>query len=147
MEFEGRIAKVMPTRTGKRQDGSEWKTLPFVFEYYEHETDRSPDSVLLETTDHEMMRNIGQFVARGEGNKAIEVDGACQLTREIKCRCGFYHRVNTFRKKDGSGEGMMNNLRPYKLEILTAIEAKEPLPQPVQEPLPQPKEKEDDLPF
>lgn len=118
MEFEGRISKVMPTRTGQRQDGSEWKALPFVFEYFENETDRLPDSVLLETTDHDTMRNIGQFVARGEDKKAIVKDGQCVLTGEIKCRCGFLHRVNTFRRKDGSGEGMMNNLRPYKLEII-----------------------------
>lgn len=105
MEFEGRISKVMPTRTGQRQDGSEWKALPFVFEYFENETGRFPDSVLLETTDHDTMRNIGQFVARGEDKKAIVKDGQCVLTGEIKCRCGFSHRVNTFRCKDGSGEG------------------------------------------
>ena len=120
MEFIGRISKVLPTRTGKRQDGTEWKSLPFVFEYYENETDRYSDSVLLETTDHDMMRKIGEFVARSADRKAIIKDGLCELTGEIRCRCGFSHRVNTFNRKDGSGQGMLNNLRPYKLEILPA---------------------------
>lgn len=156
MEFEGRIAKVLPTRTGTKQDGSEWKSLPFVFEYFENPSDRYPDSVLLETMDHDMMRNIGKFVARGADNKAIIKDGVCELVSEIKCRCGFSHRVNTYNKRDGSGQGMMNNLRPYKLEILPAANAAgtataQPMAQPqYQTPFPQPQppqEESDDLPF
>lgn len=118
MEFEGRISKVLPTKGGTRQDGTEWKSLPFVFEYYENESDRYPDSVLLETTDHNYMRSIGQFVVRGSDNKAVVKDGQCELTGEIKCRCGFSHRANTYKKKDGT-EGMTTNMRVYKLEIIT----------------------------
>ena len=123
MEFEGRIAKVLPTRSGTKQDGNEWRTLPFIFEYFENETDRYPDSVLLETFDHDIMRKIGQFVVKGADKKAVIKDGCCELTQEIKCRCGFSHKVNTFKKRDGSGDGMMNNLRAYKLEILTEANA------------------------
>ena len=142
MEFEGRIAKVMPTRTGTGRNG-EWKTLPFVFEYFETPDQRWSDRVLLETMDHDVMRQIGQFVVRGEGNKAVEVDGACLLTQEIKCRCGFSHSIREWEGK------IFNQVRLYKFELLTAQETKEPemQQQPVQEPLPQPKEKEDDLPF
>jgi len=117
MEFEGKIVKVLPTRSGKRQDGTEWKSLPFVFEYYENPTDRTPDSVLLETTDHEMMRSIGKFVVRGADNKAVVKDGLCEMTGEIWCRCGWSHRAVTYKKKDGSGEGMMNRMWLYKLEV------------------------------
>jgi len=153
MEFEGRISKVLPTRSGQRQDGSEWKSLPFVFEYFENETDRYPDSVLLETTDHDMMRSIGQFVARGADKKAIVKDGQCELLGEIKCRCGFSHRVNTYNRKDGSGQGMLNNLRPYKLEIIPASTGttSAPPPQYQQQPIfppQQPQQEENDgLPF
>ena len=115
MEFEGRISKVLPVRSGTSQKG-EWKALPFVFEYYEHPTDHYPDSVLLETMNHEMMRDIGRYVVRGDDNKAIVKDGQCELTAEIRCLCGFSHRVNTFKRKDGT-DGLMNNLRPYRLEI------------------------------
>jgi hypothetical protein len=148
MEFEGRISKVLPTRTGTKQDGSEWKALPFVFEYYENPSDRYPDSVLLETMDHDIMRAIGQFVARGEDKKAIVKDGVCELTGEIKCRCGFSHRVATFNRKDGSGQGMMNNMRPYKLEITNTTNAAPQ--QPVQPPFPpqqSQQEENDDLLF
>ena len=156
MEFEGRIAKVLPTRTGTKQDGSEWKSLPFVFEYFENETDRTPDSVLLETTNHDMMRTIGQFVARGADKKAVIKDGQCELLAEIKCRCGFSHKVRTFKRKDGSGDGIMNNLWAYKLEILPAANAAgtaaaQPMAQPqYQAPFPPPQppqEESDDLPF
>ena len=123
MEFEGRISKVLPTRTGKRQDGTEWKALPFVFEFFENETDRYPDSVLLETLDHDLMRKIGMFVVRGADKKAVIRDGCCELNAEIKCRCGFSHRVSTYERRDGSGKAMMNNLRPYKLEILPTADA------------------------
>ena len=144
MEFEGRISKVLPVRSGTRQDGSEWKALPFVFEYFENPSDRYPDSVLLETTDHDMMRNIGQFVARGADKKAIVKDGQCELLAEIRCRCGFSHRVSTFRRKDGSGEGMMNNLRPYRLEIIVQAAEATAEPQVAQAVR---REGNDDLPF
>jgi len=156
MEFEGRIQKVLPVRSGTGQKG-EWKALPFVFEYYENPSDRYPDSVLLETMDHDMMRNIGRFVVRGEDKKAILKDGQCELTTEIKCRCGWSHKVNTFKRKDGT-DGMMNNMRPYKLEILndstsaegTATQA--PAYQPAQQQAPFPATNNqggdtDDLPF
>jgi len=151
MEFEGRISMVLPTRTGKRQDGTEWKSLPFVFEYFENPSDRYPDRVLLESTDHEMMRKIGQYVARGGDKKAIVKDGQCELIGEIKCRCGWSHKVISYKKKDGSGEGLMNQMRPYKLEILSnAADAAGTVAQTVQQPFPPVQQQDgddDDLPF
>ena len=44
MEFQGRIAKLLPIRQGVSQrTGNEWKSLPFIFEYFEHDSDRYAD--------------------------------------------------------------------------------------------------------
>jgi hypothetical protein len=58
MNIEGRVAQILEPRTGKRQDGTEWKTLPFIVEYFEHETDMTPQSVMLETFDTNVIDNI-----------------------------------------------------------------------------------------
>ena len=54
MEFEGRIQRVLPVRSGTSQRG-EWKALPFVFEYFESDEQRWSDKVLLETFDTNIM--------------------------------------------------------------------------------------------
>ena len=46
MIIEGRVAQILEPRTGKRTDGTEWKILPFIIEYFEHETDMTPQSVM-----------------------------------------------------------------------------------------------------
>ena len=90
MEFQGRVKQILPLRSGVSQrTGNEWKALPFVFEYYEHETDRYPDSVLLETFDTKVIENL---------KEGMEV------------RCGFSHRT---REYDGK---TYNELRLYKIE-------------------------------
>lgn len=80
----------MPQRSGVSQrTGNEWKALPFVFEYYEHETDRYPDSVLLETFDTNVIEHL---------KEGMEV------------RCGFSHRTREYEGKT------YNELRLYKIE-------------------------------
>ena len=80
----------MPLRSGVSQrTGNEWKALPFVFEYYEHDTDRYPDSVLLETFD----------------DKVIE-----HLKEGMEVRCGFSHRTREYEGK------IYNEVRLYKIE-------------------------------
>ncbi len=94
MEFQGRVKKLLPLRSGVSQrTGNEWKALPFVFEYFEHETDRYPDSVLLETFDTNVIDNL---------KEGMEV------------RCGFSHRT---REYDGK---TYNELRLYKIESVRA---------------------------
>lgn len=145
MEFEGRITKVLPTRSGTGQNG-EWKILPFVFEYFENDEQRTSDKVLLETRDHEVMRLIGQFVERGQENKAIIENGVCKLNvPEIKCRCNFYHNIREWEGK------IYNHIRLFKFEILTN-QVPQPAPQPQQlppTPFPpqQPPQQNDELPF
>ena len=95
MEFQGRIAKVLPVRSGVSQrTGNEWKSLPFIFEYFEHDSDRYADSVLLETFDTKVIDNL---------KEGMEV------------RCGFGHKTREFTKQDGT-TAVINDLRLYKIE-------------------------------
>ena len=90
MEFQGIVKKLLPVRSGVSQrTGNEWKSLPFIFEYYEHETDRYADSVVLETFDTNVIDNL---------KEGMEV------------RCGFSHRT---REYDGK---TYNELRLYRIE-------------------------------
>ena len=95
MEFTGRIAKLLPVRSGVSQrTGNEWKSLPFIFEYFEHDSDRYADSVLLETFDTKVIDNL---------KEGMEV------------RCGFGHKTREFTKQDGT-TAVINDLRLYKIE-------------------------------
>ena len=95
MEFQGRIAKLLPIRQGVSQrTGNEWKSLPFIFEYFEHESDRYADSVMLETFDTNVIDNLK------EGMEVI---------------CGFGHKTREFTKQDGT-KAFINDLRLYKIE-------------------------------
>ena len=94
MEFTGRVKKILPLRSGVSQrTGNEWKSLPFIFEYFEHDTDRYPDSVVLETFDTKVIEN---------------------LKEGMEIRCGFCHRT---REYDGK---FYNELRLYKIESVKA---------------------------
>jgi len=95
MEFQGRIAKVLPVRSGVSQrTGNEWKALPFIFEYFENPTDRFADSVMLETFDTKVIENL---------KEGMEV------------RCGFGHKTKTITKQDGT-QTTINEMRLYKIE-------------------------------
>ena len=129
MEFQGRIRKVLPVRTGTSQrTGNNWKCLPFVFEYFEYKTDRLPDSVVLESFDEKVIANL---------KEGMEV------------RCVFGHRVKEY---DGK---TFNELRLYKIESVKGSEqpSQQPQPQPASEQpaaqhqQQQTQEQPDDLPF
>ena len=90
MEFQGRIAKLLPIRQGVSQrTGNEWKSLPFIFEYFENPSDRYADSVILETFDEKVINNL---------KEGMEV------------RCGFGHKTREYEGKT------YNELRLYKIE-------------------------------
>ena len=130
MEFQGRIAKLLPMRSGTSQrTGNEWKSLPFVFEYFEHDTDRWADSVVLETFDTKVIENLK------EGMEVI---------------CGFGHKAKDVTKQDGT-KTTINELRLYKIESIrkqSTTQAPAPAPQPAaQEPQNQAGDENDDLPF
>ena len=115
MEFEGRISRVLPVRSGTSQKG-DWKVLPFVFEYFETEDQRWPDRVLLETMDTNIMAQIGAYLKKGADGKAVVENGECVLMYELKCRVGFSHGVREYDKQDGT-KVTINNVRCYKFEI------------------------------
>lgn len=153
MEFEGRIIRVLPTRSGTSQRG-EWKALPFVFAYYESPDQRWEDKVLLETFDTNVMAQIAQYCEVGADKKVIVENGSVKLkVLDIKCRCGFSHNVKDIERKDGSGTATINEMRCYKLEIAGQSQVQQPAPQaqPAYQPQapfpPQTPATDDDLPF
>jgi len=78
MEFIGQIKKILPAREGVSQrTGNQWKTQPFVFEYFENPTDRYADSVVLETFDTNVMSQLKEFakVRIGFGHHTREHEG------------------------------------------------------------------------
>ena len=90
MEFQGRVKQILPLRSGVSQrTGNEWKALPFIFEYFEYPTDRTADTVLLETFDEKVINN---------------------LKEGMEIRCGFGHQT---REYDGK---IYNEVRLYKIE-------------------------------
>ena len=96
MEFQGRIAKLLPIRQGVSQrTGNEWKSLPFIFEYFENPSDRYADSVMLETFDTKVIENL---------KEGMEV------------RCGFGHKTREY-TKDGKTM-IINDIRLYKIEAV-----------------------------
>lgn len=125
MEFQGRIKKVLPLRSGTSQRG-EWQALPFIFEFFEHETDRYADTVLLETFDTKVIENLK------EGMEVI---------------CGFGHRTREYEGKT------YNELRLYKIEsVKKAAVAQQQTQQVAAQPAPAPQPQtqeggDDDLPF
>ena len=139
MEFTGRIAKVLPVRQGVSQrTGNEWKSLPFIFEYFENPSDRYADSVMLETFDTNVIDNL---------QEGMEV------------RCGFGHKTREY-TKDGKTM-IINDIRLYKIESVRKAQhvAQQPAPTPQAQQAAAPfppqvdsngnpiKEKDDDLPF
>ena len=148
MEFEGRIQRVLPVRSGTSQRG-EWKALPFVFEYFENQDQRWSDKVLLETFDTNIMAQIGAYLKKGPDGKAVVENGECVMVAELKCKIGFSHSVRTIERQDGT-KATINDLRLYKFEVLGYQQqaAPQPAPQP-QVPFPPQSQggETDDLPF
>ena len=150
MEFEGRIQRVLPVRSGTSQRG-EWKILPFVFEYFENGDQRWSDKVLLETMDTNIMAQIGAYLKKGADGKAVIENGECVMLGELKCKCGFSHNVKSFDKQDGT-KATINDIRMYKFEIMkqgaAVVQQHTQQVQQTQAPFPpEPQNNLDDLPF
>lgn len=88
MIIQGRVAEILQPRTGKRNDGTEWKIQPFVVEYFENETDRQADSILLETFDQKVVENLQVDmtvrVVIGHRAEHWEKDGRSGVTNRIR---------------------------------------------------------------
>lgn len=152
MEFEGRIVRVLPKRSGTSQRGNLWESLPFVFAYYENDEQRWEDRVYLEAFDTKMMAQIAPFCEIGQDGKVVIENGNVKLkSNDIKCRCGFSHSVKDVTRRDGSGTAIINEMRCYKLEVMSET-AVQQTPPPAYQPTPTPQQapaqaNEDDLPF
>ena len=125
MEFEGRVRKILPLRSGtSKSTGNKWKALPFIFEYFENETDRYADSVLLETFDTNVIDNL---------QEGMEV------------RCGFSHRTREYEGRT------YNEVRLYKIQSIKKSQEpaapQAPAAYDNTPPPPQQTEKKNDLPF
>jgi len=102
MEFIGQIKKILPAREGVSQKtGNQWKTQPFVFEYFENPTDRYADSVVLETFDTNVMSQLKEFA---------------------RVRIGFGHHT---REHEGR---VYNEISMYKFELVGDGAAAQPQP-------------------
>lgn len=91
MEFKGRIQKVLGKREGVSQrTGQPWCVQEFIFEYFEHDTDRYSDSVVLETMDTNVMEHLkeGAPVYIGFGHRVEEYNGR-HYNRLRMYRCEF----------------------------------------------------------
>ena len=160
MEFEGRIQRVLPVRSGTSRSGNDFMALPFVFEYFEDANQRTSDKVLLETVDRDIMAQIGRYLKKGADKKAVVENGECVMMGELRCKIGFSHSVRQYTKKDGT-QGLLNNIWIYRFDVLGAAVLQQQTGQQVQqqvapqgylEPMaqqifPPQSEENDDLPF
>lgn len=134
MEFEGRIIRVLPVRSGTSQNGNEWKRLPFVFAYYETPDQRWEDRVLLEAYDTNVMAQIAQYCEIGADKKVVVENGSVKLkVLDIKCKCGFSHNVRDITTKSGE-QLTINAMKCYKLEIAGHAHTHQQAPQSQQQP-------------
>jgi hypothetical protein len=118
MKFNGVIQKVLPLRSGvSERSGKEWATQAFVFEYKENPTDRTPDRVILETFDTNVIAEFEKVMVKdGEGKPVVE-NATISLTRPLYASVGFYHKTRVYTNKQGQ-TGIMNDLSIYDFQWL-----------------------------
>lgn len=102
MEYQGRINKLFPQQQGKSAAGKEWVKQDFIFEYFEHETDRWSDKVLLSLMNERVT--------------------AYDLHEGDEVKVGFSHSVREWNGK------WFNEMRVYKLEKV--VKDQQPAAQP-----------------
>ena len=93
MEFKGRIYKLFPIQSGTSAKGNDWEKQDFIFEYFEHDTDRWSDKVLLSI--------MGDRIREADLHEGDEVI------------VGFGHNVRDWQGK------YFNDVRCYKIEKVT----------------------------
>ena len=86
MEFKGRIYKVMPITEGVNRSGDKWQKQEFLFEYFEHDTDRYTDKVALSIMNERIKEcdlHEGEEVTIGFGHTVREYQG--RYYNDIRC--------------------------------------------------------------
>lgn len=135
MEFTGRIYKVLGERSGtSAKTGNEWKTLQFIFEYFENKSDRYSDKVVLETFDTNVMPLVkeGANVRIGFGHHAREHEGR------------YYNELRMYKFEALDGQ---QQLAPLQQDGGTGAAPQAPAPGTGSAPQTQEGGKDDDLPF
>lgn len=104
MEFVGRIFKLMPLQTGvSERTGNTWHRQEFVFEYFEHPTDRYSDKAVITVTDDRMKDfKDGDQVIVGFGHRANEYNG--RYYNELRA-----YKVERFLPNNGANGSNGNN--------------------------------------
>lgn len=131
MKFQGRVKQILPARSGVSQrTGNEWKALPFIFEYYENDADRFPDTVVLETYDTKVIDNLkeGMEIVVGFGHRTREYEGR------------FYNELKIY---------SLESVARASQQPAAASESPQPNNNPpgFENPVTSPKNDDDDLPF
>lgn len=90
MEFKGRIYRLFPVQSGTSAKGTDWQKQDFIFEYFEHDTDRWSDKVLLSIMNDRIRE--------------------CDLHEGDEVIVGFGHSVREYQGR------YFNDVRLYKLE-------------------------------
>lgn len=135
MEATGRIIRLLKKEEGtSTRTGNKWTALPFVLEYFEKETDRYCDRVVLRTYDTNIMKQLGEFMVKGADGKAVLENNEYKLTQQVEVTCVFGHNIYEGKEQP------YNDLRLFKMEVLskaTTNVAAAPAPVQVQAPTPQ----------
>ena len=130
MEVQGRISKILSTRTGTKSDGTTWQAQEFIFEFFETPEQRWSDKVVLSI----MNESIREY----------------NLHEGDEVKIGFSHGVNEWNGR------YYPEFRIYKFEKLSTATTQQPSQPAPTAPAPQPaktgeeasdEEKKDDLPF
>ena len=130
MEVQGRISKILSTRTGTKTDGTTWQAQEFIFEFFETPEQRWSDKVVLSI----MNERIKEY----------------NLHEGDEVKIGFSHSVNEWNGR------YYPEFRIYKFEKLSTATAQQPSQPAPTAPASQPaktdeeasdEEKKDDLPF
>lgn len=135
MEVKGRIIRLLKKQEGtSERTGNKWTALSFVFEYFEKETDRSCDRVVLRTFDTNIMKQLSEFMVKGSDGKAVLENNEYKLTQQVEATCVFGHNIYEGKEQP------YNELRLFKMEVLSKAApnvAAAPAPVQVQAPTPQ----------
>lgn len=103
MKQKGIISRVLQENSGtSTRTGNEWRSLSFVFEYYDNEDARYPDRVVLDTFEPDKFETIRQAVkdARDAGRMGAEAEVT------------FSHSISE------QGEKAWNRLRLHSFSII-----------------------------
>lgn len=120
MEVQGRISKILPKRTGKRSDGSEWRSQEFIVEFFETPDQRWSDKVVLNA----MNERIDEY----------------DLHEGDEVRVGFSHGVKEYQGR------WYPEFHIYKFEKVAA-QPQSTIKEPTAPAPAAAQEKKDDLPF